>query len=37
MTEIDFSVLPAPQIVEELNYEAILEAMVLELRARDPS
>lgn len=37
MTEIDFSVLPAPQIVEELNYEAILEAMVLDLRARDPS
>jgi phage-related baseplate assembly protein len=37
MTEIDFSVLPPPQIVEELNYEAILQSMILDLRARDPS
>lgn len=35
-TEIDFSTLPDPQIVETLSYEAILESMVLDLRARDP-
>lgn len=35
--EIDFSVLPDAQIIEELNYEAILESMILDLRARDPS
>ena len=34
---INFSTLPAPEIVEELNYEAILSSMVEDLRARDPS
>jgi phage-related baseplate assembly protein len=34
---IDFSSIPAPLIIEELDYEAILEEMIADLRARDPS
>lgn len=37
MTTIDFSSIPAPSIIEELDYEAILEEMIADLRARDPS
>jgi phage-related baseplate assembly protein len=37
MTTIDFSSIPAPIIIEELDYEAILEEMIADLRARDPS
>jgi phage-related baseplate assembly protein len=37
MTTIDFSSIPAPIIIEELDYEAILEEMIADLQARDPS
>lgn len=33
---IDFSQLPAPQVVETLDYEEILTAMLADLRSRDP-
>lgn len=35
-TPIDLSRLPAPQVVEPLDYEQILAEMVADLRARDP-
>lgn len=34
---IDLSQLPAPTVVEVLDYEAILAAMVADLQARDPA
>ena len=34
---INFATLPAPEIVEELNYELILTSMIQDLKARDPS
>ena len=37
MTTIDFSSIPAPIIIEELDYEAILEEMIADLQAREPS
>lgn len=37
MTTIDFSSIPAPSIIEELDYEEILEEMIADLQARDPS
>lgn len=37
MTAIDLSRLPAPNVIEELEYEAILQAMVDDLRTREPS
>jgi len=36
MTSIDMSTLPPPQIVEALDYETILAAMVADLQTRDP-
>lgn len=37
MATIDFSTIPAPTIVEELDFEAILGEMIADLQARDPS
>lgn len=37
MATIDFSSIPAPEIIEELDYETILAAMITDLQARDPS
>ena len=36
MAEIDLSQLPPPDVVEPLDYEAIVAAMLADLRARDP-
>jgi phage-related baseplate assembly protein len=36
-TQVNLSELPAPSVVETLDYEAILTAMVADLRARDPA
>lgn len=36
-TAIDLSQLPAPSVVEPLDYEQILGAMLADLKARDPS
>lgn len=36
-TPIDLSTLPAPSVVEPLDYEAILSAMLTDLQARDPA
>jgi phage-related baseplate assembly protein len=36
-TAIDFSSLPAPEIIEPLDFEQILQAMIADLQARDPS
>lgn len=35
-TAVDLSQLPAPAVVETLDYEAILSAMIADLQARDP-
>lgn len=35
-TPIDLSTVPVPNVVEALSYEAILAAMLADLRARDP-
>jgi phage-related baseplate assembly protein len=37
MASIDFSVIPDPQIIEELDYETILGEMIADLQERDPS
>jgi phage-related baseplate assembly protein len=37
MATLDFSSLPAPEIIEELDYEQILQGMIADLQARDPS
>jgi phage-related baseplate assembly protein len=37
MATLDFSSLPAPEIIEELDYEQILQEMIADLQARDPS
>jgi phage-related baseplate assembly protein len=37
MATIDFSSLPAPEIIEPLDFETILGEMVTDLQARDPS
>lgn len=37
MATIDFNSLPAPEIIEELDYETILQAMITDLQARDPA
>lgn len=37
MTAIDFSSIPAPSIIEALDYETILQAMIADLQSRDPS
>lgn len=37
MATIDFSSLPDPEIIEPLDYETILAAMIADLQARDPS
>lgn len=37
MATLDFSTIPAPEIVEELDYETILQAMITDLQSRDPS
>ncbi len=36
-TQIDLSTLPAPDVVETLDFETILAAMLADLQARDPS
>lgn len=36
-TAVDLSRLPAPQVVETLSFEAILSAMLADLRQRDPT
>ncbi len=36
MTTLDLSQIPAPDIVETLDYEAILAEMLVDLQARDP-
>lgn len=37
MATIDFSSIPDPEIIEALDYETILAAMIADLQARDPS
>lgn len=37
MATIDFSSLPAPEIIERLDFETILQEMIADLQARDPS
>ena len=37
MTPIDLSKIPAPNVVEPLDYETILAALLADLQARDPS
>lgn len=37
MATIDFSSIPDPTIIEELDFEAILGEMIADLQARDPS
>jgi phage-related baseplate assembly protein len=37
MAIIDFSSIPAPEIIEELDFETILAAMIADLQSRDPS
>lgn len=37
MATIDFSSIPAPEIIEELDFEIILAAMIADLQSRDPS
>lgn len=34
---IDFSILPLPEIIEELDYESILQLIIADLIARDPA
>ncbi|MDH4571099.1 baseplate assembly protein [Salinicola acroporae] len=36
-TAVDLSRLPAPAVVEEIEFEAIFESMLADLRERDPS
>ncbi|MAM57366.1 MAG: baseplate assembly protein [Salinicola sp.] len=36
-TAVDLSRLPAPDVVESIEFETIFEAMLADLRARDPS
>lgn len=36
-TQIDLSTLPAPDVIEELNFETIFAAMLADLQARDPA
>jgi phage-related baseplate assembly protein len=36
-TQIDLSTLPAPDVIEELNFEAIFAAMLADLQSRDPA
>lgn len=36
-TSIDLSALPAPDVVEQFDFETILAAMVADLQARDPA
>src|SRR5688572_21280727 len=35
-TAVDLSRLPAPAVVEQLDFEVIFSAMLADLRARDP-
>ena len=35
--QIDFASIPAPSIIEELDFETILAAMIADLQSRDPS
>jgi len=37
MATIDFSAIPAPEIIEALDFETILAEMIADLQARDPS
>ena len=37
MATIDFSSIPEPTIIEELDFETILAAMIADLQSRDPS
>lgn len=37
MATIDFSSIPDPEIIEALDFETILAAMIADLQARDPS
>lgn len=37
MATIDFSSIPEPTIIEELDYETILAALIADLQERDPS
>lgn len=37
MATIDFSSIPAPEIIEPLDFESILAEMIADLQARDPS
>ena len=36
-TAIDLSTLPAPHVVEPIDYQTILSAMIADLQARDPA
>lgn len=36
-TVIDMSLLPAPEVVEALDFEAVFQAMLADLRERDPA
>jgi phage-related baseplate assembly protein len=37
MATIDFSTIPAPAIIEALDFETILQEMIADLQARDPA
>jgi phage-related baseplate assembly protein len=37
MATLDFSAIPAPEIIEDLDFETILAEMIADLQARDPS
>jgi phage-related baseplate assembly protein len=37
MATIDFSTIPDPEIIEALDFETILQEMIADLQARDPS
>jgi phage-related baseplate assembly protein len=37
MATLDFNSLPEPEIIETLDFEQILQAMIADLQARDPS
>ena len=37
MTQIDFSLLPAPDVIEQIDFETILATMKVDLLVRDPT
>lgn len=37
LNEIDFSLIPAPDVIEQIDYEVILQALIDDLLLRDPT